>query len=118
LGLLFGVIISAFYSFKLINLVISGIALIFYVITLFTSIYKKQIDHYRTQLNLLTLVLIQIPFFYSNIHSGYEYKEESDLVILLPSLLAVLLAINFLVNISFFVYLFVKKIREKIANNL
>jgi hypothetical protein len=112
LGLILGGGLCAFCKFSLINCVAAGIPFALFLIVLFKPIFKKQLDHYRTQLNLLTLTLIQIPFFYANAYPALEYSSESDLSVMMPLLLGLLLFLNFLINLCFFVYVAVKKWRE------
>jgi hypothetical protein len=95
-----------------INCFVGGICILLYFITLCKSFFKKQIDHYRTQINLLTIALTQLPFFYANLNTNLDYSSESDLAIMMPLLLAIVLLLNFLVNFSCFVYLAFKKWRE------
>lgn len=75
LGFLLGAILCAFGHFSLINCVAGGIPFIMFVITLFKPLFKKQFDHYRTQLNLLTLTLIQVPFLYANLSQSLDYSS-------------------------------------------
>lgn len=112
LGLLFAASFAGLSSFQYINCALAGICLALFCIITLKPLFKKQFDHYRTQLNLLTIAFAQIPFIYSRFNPSFEYAQESDLSLLLPVLLAFLMALNVLGNLAFFVYLAIKRIRE------
>ena len=71
----FGIIVSAlyfqFYSFPYISLAVLVFTLLLYVLTLLKPIFRKNIDKYRTQLNLLTVAMLQIPGIYLNIETSF-----------------------------------------------
>ena len=71
-GICASILYFQFYSFAYISFVVCTIALCLYVLTLMMPIFRKNIDRYRTQLNLLTLAVLQIPGMYMNIKTGYE----------------------------------------------
>jgi hypothetical protein len=112
LGLLLGTILCAFGKFRLINCIAGGIPLIMFAITLFKPLFQKQFDHYRTQLNLLSLTLIQIPFLHANLSQNLDYSSESDLNVAMPLFLGLILFLNLFGNVCFFVYAGVKRVRS------
>ena len=75
LGVVLGALLSCFCTLQFINVIAAAIPFSLFLSTLCRSTFKKQFDHYRTQLNLLTLTLIQIPFFYANFQQKLEYSS-------------------------------------------
>jgi hypothetical protein len=82
-----------------------------FAITVFRPLFKKHFDHYRTQLNLLTLALVQIPFLHANFSPNLTYSSESDLSVAMPMFLGLILMLNLFGNCCFFVYLLVKRVK-------
>ena len=107
-----GAALAGLSSFQYTNCLVAAVFLTLFGLTVCRPLFKKQLDHYRTMLNLLALVLAQVPFIYSHFSPSYDYSQESDLVFLLPTLLAVLMALNVFGNLAFFVYSAVRRIRE------
>ena len=70
LGLLTGALLCSLSSFPLVNCVAAAVPLCMYLATLAKPIFRKQIDKVRTQLNLLTIVFLQVPFLYVNLRDG------------------------------------------------
>ena len=93
----------------------AGLCLALFCLATLRPLFRKQLDHYRTQLNLLTVAFAQAPFLYSRLRPSFEYSSESDLALLLPALLGLLLALNLFGNLAFFVYLAIKRVREGLA---
>jgi hypothetical protein len=73
LGLVLGALLSCFCTLYIINAIAAAIPFALFLSTLCRPTFKKQFDHYRTQLNLVTLTLIEIPFFYANFQQKLEY---------------------------------------------
>lgn len=115
LGLLFGAAFAGLASFQYTGCAVAGLCLLLFCLITLRPLFRKQLDHYRTQLNLLTLAFVQVPFVYSRFNPAFEYSSESDLALLLPALLAVLLCLNLCGNLAFFAYLAVKRIKEGLA---
>jgi hypothetical protein len=104
LGIFTGVILCIFCTFTLINCLVIVLPFLLYAITLVQPIFCKQIDKYRTQMNLITIILMQIPFMYVNYSDGETYSSNDDLSIMAPAFIGLLLLINLIANFSFFVY--------------
>jgi hypothetical protein len=115
LGLAEGALLCAYGTYPLINCAAAALPFTLFLIALLKPVFKKQLDHYRTLLNLLTLTFLQVPFLYANFSPNLDYASESDLSVMMPLFLAVLLFINFLANLTWFVYLLVKRVREAIG---
>ena len=112
LGLFTGALLYGLRSFPLVNCIAAVLPLLMYFTTLAKPIFRKQMDRSRTQLNLLTIVLLQVPSLYVNLRDGQAYSSNSDAVLLVPMTVGILLLINFLVNFAFIVYEIIKKVRE------
>jgi hypothetical protein len=104
-------LVCAFNYVWFINIPLMGVCFVLYCVTVVTPIFRKQIDRFRTQLNLLTIAFAQVPYLYSNVHSGYEYGDDSDLILMAPVAIGLLLFLNFIANLSYFTYEVFKKIR-------
>jgi hypothetical protein len=111
-----GLLLCAFGKHQLINCLTAALPLCLFAVTLFRPVFKKHLDHYRVQLNLLSMCLLQVPFLYANLRPNLEYSSESDLSVMMPLFLAVVLFVNFLANTAWFVYLLVKRVREALAD--
>lgn len=68
MGLFIGLIIALFNTFKFISIAIAIIPLFLQLVTWAKPVFTKQYDKFRTQLNLLTIIFLQIPFIYANIN--------------------------------------------------
>lgn len=112
LGLLFGAAFAGLASFQYTGCAVAALCLLLFCLITLKPLFRKQFDHYRTQLNLLTIAFAQVPFAYSRFNPSFEYSSESDLALLMPALLAMLLCLNLFGNLTFFVYLAVKRIKE------
>jgi hypothetical protein len=69
LGITIGVIVTFCNNFTFVNAVVAVLALFLLFATWAKPIFKKQYDRIRTQLNLLTIAFLQIPFLYANLNS-------------------------------------------------
>lgn len=88
-----------------------GIFLLLYIITLARPIFNRSLDRYRTQLNLLTISLAQLPYLYANTHPTPQNAEDNSLILMAPAAIVFLLFINFLTNFTYFIYEAIKKLR-------
>lgn len=70
LGLFTGALLCGLCGFALVNCAAAVLPLGLYFVTLAKPIFRKQMDRLRTQLNLLTMVLLQAPFLYVNLRDG------------------------------------------------
>ena len=75
LGLVLGALLSSFCTLRLINVIAAAVPFALFLSTLCRSTFTKQFDHYRIQINLITLTLIQVPFFYANFQQALEYSS-------------------------------------------
>ncbi len=114
LGLCTGALLCALSAFAWVNCAAAVLPLSLYFVTVARPLFRKQMDRVRTQLNLLTMVLLQAPFLYVNLRDGEAFYGTNDAVLLVPVTVAVLLFVNFAVNLSFVVYEIIKKVRDSI----
>lgn len=117
LGLISGVIICMCPLF-FVNCIVCVLPLIFFIVTLKQPLFRKPMDKFRTQLNLLTIIFGQIPFIYANIQGGSNSNNSDDLVLMIPLTVGLVLSINFLGNLSFIIYEIYKKIKEKLHSEI
>jgi hypothetical protein len=110
-----GVFLCAFSSLIYINACIAAVFLLLYCLTLIWPIFKRPLDRYRTQLNLLTIAFAQLPYLYANTHPISQGADDDSLNMMAPAIIVILLLINFLANLSYFVYEAIKKARAYIA---
>ena len=57
-------------------------------------------------------MFIQIPFIYENMKPGEEYSDENDKKLMLPFFIGIVLSINFVLNLGYFIYFLYKKIHN------
>ena len=114
LGISVAVLYFQFYSFVFINFAVAAFVVLLYVLTLVKPIYRKNIDKYRTQLNLLSVLLLQIPGMYMNmrINAGFLYKSKEDMSLLLPLLTMSVISLNFMVNSIYIFYEWYKSLQK------
>ena len=114
LGISVAVLYFQFYSFVFINFAVGAFVLLLYVLTLVKPIFRKNIDKYRTQLNLLSVLLLQIPGMYMNmrINAGFHYKSTEDMSLLLPLLTMLVISLNFMVNGIYICYEWYKSLKK------
>lgn len=113
LGLISGAIICM-CSLSFVNCIICVLPLLLYLITIKNPLFRKPMDKFRTQLNLLSIIFGQIPFFYVNIQNRSNSSDNEDIVLMIPLTVGLVLFINFMANLSFLLYEIYKKIREKL----
>jgi hypothetical protein len=111
-----GALLCIMNTFKYINACVIGIFLVLYFITLTRPIFNRPLDRYRTQLNLLTISFCQLPYLYANTHSVPLNGDDNSLGMMAPGAIVILLLINFLTNLSYFIYEGIKKLRAYVAS--
>ena len=112
LGLISGVIICM-CPLSFVNCIVCVLPLLLFLITIKQRLFRKPSDKFRTQLNLLSIIIGQIPFIYVNIQEGSNSSNNDDNILMIPLLIGLVLFINFVGNLSFLLYEIYKKIREK-----
>ena len=74
------------------------------------SCFKKSRDKIRVQVNLVTILLVNIPYLIVQLSPDYSYDSSTNLSLMIVIAVPIFLSINLLLNASFFIYLLVKKI--------
>jgi hypothetical protein len=110
-----GVFLCAFNSLTYINACIAAVFLLLYCFTLIWPIFNRPLDRYRTQLNLLTIAFAQLPYLYANTHPVSQGADDDSLNMMAPAIIVILLLVNFLANLSYFIYEAIKKGRAYMA---
>lgn len=90
-------------------IVITYACLLFFALWL-KPIYQKVRDRVRVQINLLVLIIAQVPFLMAQINPDYSYSSPTNMQLMLPIFGPIFLSINFLVNLSIFIYQCVRKL--------
>jgi hypothetical protein len=60
---------------------------------------------------MLTLLFTQVPFIFDHYQADGHFENDSDLELMIPAFATVLLVLNFIVNLAYITYIFVKKVR-------
>lgn len=60
---------------------------------------------------MAAIAIIQSIFIILNQKNSYEYDHESDVALMLPATIAIVLVLCTLINITYFVYEVIKKIK-------
>ena len=88
-----------------------ALSLLFFVATLSRPLFRKPADKYRTQLNLLSIVLLQLPFVLAHWQGGSNASSNDDMVLAAPLAVGLVLSLNFAGNLAFLIYELYKKVR-------
>lgn len=110
IGFITGVIICM-CPLSSVNCFVCILPLILYIITIKQPLFRKPMDKFRIQLNLLSIVFGQVPFFYVNIQEESNSNNNDDNVLMIPLAVGLVLAVNFTGNFLFLSYEIYKKIR-------
>ena len=94
------------------NCLACALPLAFFVATLARPLFRKPADKYRSQLNLLSIVLAQLPCVLA-LRLPSNATDDEDLALMAPLFTALVLLINFTANCAFLAYEVYKIIREK-----
>ncbi len=116
LWLFAGAFLCAFNTLTYVNSYIAATFLLIYCITLIWPIFKRPLDRYRTQLNLLTIAFAQLPYLYANTYPTIQGADDDSMDLMGPAITVFLLLINFLTNLTYFVYEAIKKGRAYMAS--
>ena len=109
---LIGVIVALCNKLTYVNMIVLPLPALLFIFTLNKEIFRRGADKYRTQLNLLCLMFVQIPFIYENIKPGQEYSDQNDEKLMLPFFIGIVLSINFVINLAYFIHFLYKKIHN------
>ena len=113
IGPLAGALSLYLYDFDYAPALVMGYALIFAVTLVCKQIVKKPMDRIRMQVNLITIIIIQIPFQLIKLHPRYDYSSATNFYLMLPIATVLSLCLNFFINMLFQIYLLVKTISKK-----
>jgi len=80
------------------------LTLILMVLCKLRPIFKRPFDKYRVQFNLMAIFFIQAVYLWFNLWNRYNFKSDSDIEILMPLTISLILALNLFINLVYFVY--------------
>jgi len=91
-------------------------SLVLYFLLSSFEVYRKTRDKLRVMLNTLTISGAYSCFLVNQLRPDCCYSDPSNVELLLPLTVLVLVGLNFIVNMAIFVYLLVKKISDCCRN--
>jgi len=110
-GLIAGFALGFLGEWQYVHAILGSLAVALFVWTLSSKLFLKNAHKYRVQLNLITFILIQLPYAYASFFSMPLHKQYSDSIIQGPTLIFILILILFLSNVTIAFYLSLKWIR-------
>ena len=99
-----------FYDGKFSIGLVMGYAFALYVFLFVKAIFKKVRDKARIMINLVTIILVNIPYLVVQLNPDYSYHSSTNVELMMMVMVPLFLLVNLIINATFFIYLLVKRI--------
>lgn len=80
------------------------------------TVFRKTRERVRVQGNLLTILLMQLTYLLSQLSPSYSIGAPTNMQLMLPASVPLLLGLNLLVNLAFLTYLTVKCVASRLKD--
>jgi hypothetical protein len=101
------------YQYNFSSALVVGFVLLLWTYLQCRPVFSRTRDRLRVQCNLLVMAMVQTPGLVARLHPDYSYSSSTNVQLMLPFLVPLMLLLNFLVNFSIFCYLLVKQVAVK-----
>ena len=99
-----------FYDGKFSIGLVMGYSFALYVFLFVKAVFKKVRDKARIMGNLVTIILVNIPYLVVQLNPDYSYHSSTNVELMMMVMVPLFLLVNLIINATFFIYLLVKRI--------